>query len=143
MTTIAWDGITLAADSQLNGDFVCRGGVKKVHRVGGDIVACSGAMEHIMAFIAWYDPRSGVDDFPSEIKDFTAFVFQSDTGRVMEYGGTPYPWQLFDAPHATGSGSPYAMGAMLNGANAKQAVKIASQLDDATGGRIYSCNPFG
>lgn len=134
MSTIAWDGRIgmLAADRQLTlGNSPLP--VTKLFRLdsslGCMLVACCGEYEDAMLFIDWM-----ADGKPGTIAlqdNFSALVV--DKGRCWRYGQQLQGY-LIDAPFwAAGSGADYAVGAMAMGANAREAVEIASQYDVFTG----------
>lgn len=66
---------------------------------------------------------------------FEALVIDTLTGKCYMYENRLYPYEV-KAPFAIGSGFKYAMGAMLAGATAAQAVEIAARLDKNTGGEV-------
>lgn len=128
MTTIAWDGKMLAADSQMTGSYIDRGAVKKIHKKNGALIAGAGAYAEILLFVnAWPDKPEGLSD------QFEALVIQDNTAAWWDNKHQPVPQ---GTPAAIGSGNQFAMGAMLNGATAKQAVQIAIELDPDTGGKV-------
>jgi len=129
MTTIAWDGKTLAADSQMTSDYIETVSLNKIlinkdHTIGG-VGSCS-------------DIKRFSQDISMQIgKECEALVISNKTGKCQYHcdSGSPLDMNFITA---IGSGAKFAMGAMLAGADAKQAVKIASKLDPYTGGRIRS-----
>lgn len=67
------------------------------------------------------------------------FVHKNKAGRFDIYylDSLLYPYHCIREAHALGSGSDYAIGAMLAGASAVEAVKIAAKIDHYTDGPIY------
>ena len=132
MTTIAWDGETLAADSQLTGgDFVYQQNDKKIFNVNGHLVAMAGDDGQCWQFLDWY--RNPDQDYPDKLDDMGALAI---TKRgAFEYGSCKIPTKI-KPPFAIGTGSAFAMGAMLHGASAAEAVDIACKLDK------YSSKPI-
>ena len=128
MTTVAFDGITLAADSQTNGSYVEYH--NKIARIGNVVVACAGTVSEIAQFQRWCKDRT--KDKPI-LTDFSCLEIRS--GKVYYYDENLEPLTP-SIPVAIGSGSDFAMGAMLAGATAKEAVKIACKLDSNSGGKI-------
>lgn len=136
MTTIAWDGKTLAVDSQAGGDYIHQGPVQKLF-LGGPkdpclAVAVSGDMLDAPLYVEWIQ---GKREKKPEGADFSAlavdrcgqcYVICSEHESKLKAG----------LPEAAGSGANFAMGAMLAGADAETAVAIASTLDVSTGGEI-------
>ena len=128
MTTVAFDGTTLAADSQINGSYVEYG--NKIEKVGNITIACAGTVSEIALFKRWCRDRT--KDKPT-LTDFSCLEIRS--GKVYYYDENLEPLTP-SIPVAIGSGSDFAMGAMLAGATAKEAVKIACKLDSNSGGKI-------
>lgn len=130
MTTIAWDGKTLAADKQAT--FSDRAhSVTKIHRGKGRLYGFSGTCELKNAWINWHQRGADPDKCP-KIPDglsVTLIVITQD-GAITLYCDSGNG-STFDKgqPFAIGSGQDYAMAAMVSGANARQAVLLASELD--------------
>lgn len=134
MTTVAWDGETLAADTQMtSGTMKSRG--KKLHRVGrykyaafcGDVSDCQRVMDWLKD--GGVKP-SFKDDAEIEVlllDKRKAACYHLDQSLVMVEQ---------EAPFAIGSGAMAAMGAMMMGADAKKAVEIAAKVDSCTGGDV-------
>ena len=97
MTTIAWDGETVAADSQITGDFIYTVDDKKIFRVNGAIVGASGDSEQCLKFIEWYKDTS--KEYPKKMNDLSAMVVTSI--GAFEYGESDVP-TLLAAPIVTG-----------------------------------------
>lgn len=138
MTTIAWDGETLAADSQST-----QGGhkwfkEKKIFRYGDKLVAYAGREDYGTAFLQWVKAGMEPGEFPEIPNNPEGFdligIVVSDRG-VLEFcdNGSAAPRK---APFAWGSGSHFAIGAMEAGADARQAVKVACRRDLNTGGAV-------
>jgi hypothetical protein len=147
MTTIAWDGKVVAADSRLTGPWYDdrRGlGIKLVKIGGGgpnaNCIACfSGRGALAIKLARLLAEGTAVRDLPIVKEDeCDLFVFRPN-GEHLEVsrGGDPYPLKGY-APAALGSGQAFAMGAMLAGASAIEAVAIAIRLDEGSGGNIVA-----
>lgn len=145
MTTIAFDGKTMACDTQVTGNYVYNTDTKiyenefAVIGVAGD--AGVGAM--LIRDNGVLNPKSY--DF-----DFEALVFVKDTEKV--YTVAFYKsWDcalssvipVADAYAAVGSGAPYALAAMYLGHTATSSVTVASQFDTNTGGKIITKQLLG
>lgn len=138
MTTIAWNGRYVAADTkqgtlQQN----CAVPFEKI-RVCGDVVyAFSGYMAWFDAWIEWHkagaDPsNTPVCKYPSS--ESTLIVFKD--GKCFSYSyEMPYPEENH-APDAWGSGAQYALGAMAADVAIRRAVDIATKLDPGSGGPV-------
>lgn len=132
MTTIAWDGTTLAADKQITW-----GGTPivttKLHRARSTeghrvIFGCAGKSFEIQAFVDWL---KGFRNMPvlTEID----FLCVDASGQVWCANQALQWLPVHSKQWAIGSGADYALGAMAAGVNAVQAIKIASRLDVDTG----------
>lgn len=128
MTVVAWDGKMLAADRQGNWGgtkiAVCK--IRRVVTVEGPtaLVGCAGYVAYLERFIDWLEGRIEAFEIPKDC-DFSALVVYED-GNVELYDTTLIPIKTPSVPVAIGSGRGEALGAMLMGASAKLAVKIAS-----------------
>lgn len=139
MTTIVWDGKTLAADRQMGGTANTPRTGNKIVRTWRDgevfLLAFVGCAAHSIAVQEWWEhgmpsskfPRPPVEDDPC-----TMFTI-AKSGRVKCYMNYPWPVVLLDEHLVAGSGADLARGALAAGANARQAVEIASLYDQATG----------
>ncbi len=138
MTTIAWDGETLAGDSMVTSHKIEGKTFKKIKRVNGYLLAGAGPYSTILQFFKDVkqlnlEPAINVTPFEEGVKlivvkDNKLFVIDSNNGSLIPITGT----------YAFGSGGDFAKGAMDAGASAREAVKIAKNNDPLTGGRIYS-----
>lgn len=145
MTTIAWDGKTLATDGRAtNNDVVESDHTKKLYKIKGGIhgyVSCAicGNYVDALKIIKWI--KSGMtDDFPEIDKETSASVLCIKKDNTLEIyrsanKGFPLPHKGL---YTDGSGWELAMGAMEAGATAVEAVKIACRRDVHSGGKIQS-----
>ena len=133
MSTIAWDGRIgmLAADRQLTLGNSPLPVTKlfKVHTADGVVlVGCCGAYEEALLFVDWLTSPAEKVELSD---DFYALVVKQ--GRCYRYERHLKEY-LINAPFwAAGSGADYAIGAMAMGANAREAVEIASTYDVFSG----------
>jgi hypothetical protein len=151
MTTIAWDGSTLAADSQsTSGDVICSLKEKKIYQpsesgtwtVNGETVwaiGCSGdcgAEEELQAIM-----ETGLNYATQFLPTFSftalaivgkerAFIISKDKGEDR----ASISLQL--DPYAIGSGSMIARAAMRCGKSAIEAVHVAIEMDVYSGGMV-------
>lgn len=140
MTTVAWDGTELAGDRKaVFGGTPMRIEQPKVARVrapGGRIalVGFSGAMSVVLAYRHFMagGPRP---DYGDQSQDTALNILLiDDTCRVWFRTSKRDIWEWFNVEQwAIGSGCDYALGAMAAGATAREAVRIASKLDNGTG----------
>ena len=145
MTTIAWDGKTLA------GDRLCTDGSMKHDRskimryqnidMGIFLIAYAGRVDVGDEMVQWY--AGGVwlvEKYPQAQRDESTsvtFIVVERCGDIVEYGITPYPIRHSKPPfYAIGSGREYAMAAMHCGKTAAEAVEIAAVYDLYTGGGV-------
>lgn len=150
MTTIAFDGKTIAGDSRITyndneiaGDYdtkvwrISSGGI-----ISGRIFGFAGARSMRDAVHSWIKNGCKKEDHPKE-GDWSALVFKGsedyhNDGYCLHYtNATPYG-ALVQAPFAIGSGDKYAVAAMHCGKTAAEAVSIAAKLDPFTGGEVIS-----
>lgn len=134
MTTIAWDGRTLAADTRSSwGGTPTDGAVRKifeaVHPQGRLLVGCSGISEECNAVWLWMTGQRKDEPIVTDLR-----IMAVDESGFVFVGSKPGYWaEVGRRPWALGSGTDYALGAMAAGADARNAVRIASTLDVGTG----------
>lgn len=141
MTTIAWDGNTLAADSQ--GTFgATKSTTKKIFQISDVICAFTGDMECGLRFLNWVQQGMDMENFPEfkrsaeeESNLFHGIVVQEGRAYQFSEAGVGIP---IDAPHAWGSGASFAFSALDMGKGAVEAVKAAARRDVYTGGKVVS-----
>ncbi len=144
MTTIAFDGRTMAADTQQSGDFIDQFRAPKI--VGSKdrriLTAGAGRVSSIERLRAWFFAGADLALLPQleEKDDSTLLIVQG--GKVFELDREGFLIEV-GAPYAIGTGAKFAMGAMLAGADARQAVRIAIKLDPDSGGRIAALKVKG
>lgn len=131
MTTCAWDGQTMAADTRgtAGGMPLCT--TKAFRLKDGRLYAASGDAQDAAQVRNWLD--SGGDK--PDVKDFTAMVIGAD-GSIWRYENKLVPFQILAKFHAIGSGRDYAMAAMHFGKTAREAVEFAALYDIWTGAPI-------
>lgn len=136
MTTIAFDGETLASDRKM-GD---RYNVQKIFKVPQGYAAGCGDYDYIVEIVEWLangSDRENLPDLPDKNDDGDAMaevIVVTPQGKVSWLS---WPFlrsvQLSERKVAYGSGGDIALGAMAAGATAKQAVAIACRYDPNTG----------
>jgi hypothetical protein len=153
MTTIAWDGKTIACDTLAVNGHITQVPVAKLRES-----ACGRWVYGITGFSAWFDAwiewhASFVATTANRMTSMDAancapkwtggdrdqgnfIAVDLKDGRVWQFGcDLPYPQECF-APTAWGSGENYAMGAMKAGADARRAVGVAIECDICSGGSV-------
>ncbi len=133
MTTIAWDGVSIAADRLAVGQDGIKRPTRKLYDVGGYIFAGAGNQDEVVILSEWLaegalsSARPTLDGEPGGL----AIDYR---GRAWIISGKHPVLQLLETPFwAVGSGREYAIVAMHLGRNAQQAVEIAATYDLWTG----------
>ena len=134
MTTVAWDGTWLAADSQEQDHCIEPYSSQKLFRVKNTLVGLAGDRAESLRFLKWIERGEIEDEGPKALHGFYALVIRP-SGRAFEYTKSLMPLACAKRT-AIGSGRGPALGALLAGATAVEAVRIARRLDPYTGGRI-------
>lgn len=130
MSTVAWDGRSLAADRQCCGGFKAR--TTKVWRLpDGSLFGGAGIIEQILAVRAWLEEGG---DKPERLDDFSGILIES--GRAYRLEEKLIRDRIVERCHAVGSGAPFAITAMALGKTAREAVLIAARFDPRTGGGV-------
>ena len=147
MTTIAWDGEIMAADSMTTTTSgMAALNVGKLKR-GRDFVA--GAAVYTAQIELWWRGVSGLRlaeileaGYPEYVEDKNdpeimlcsqdGRLFMHSQGAFLEFQGTISGRKCW----AIGSGGRVAIGAMLAGTGAEMAVHLAAEVDAYTGGPI-------
>lgn len=137
MTTIAWDGKTLAADRRVTCGGVTDAKVHKiVRREDGALAGSAGNTSLGAAFKRWFLSGEPGERPPLSREQETAngvIIRPSGLIEIHDVCG----WYEAEAPHyALGSGWEIALGAMAAGASAEEAVRIAAKLDGNTGDEV-------
>ena len=123
MTTVCYDGATIAADRFWG---TCYG--DKLVRVGNLAIGFAGSSKMFNRVIDYF--TSGGD--PPALEDANeVLVVDLTTGKSTLYHWDMDPLEV-DAPIAIGSGQEYAMGYMLLSLNAEGAVRAAALYDAGT-----------
>lgn len=135
MTTIAFDGKLLAADTQITGnDCFVAGYGNKIHKLSdGSYIAFAGSMNAMPAIIDYFETGKEPEnkDVQFECLHIDSTGIAHDYYNNMQKGFAVIPW-------VGGSGAQIALSALHCGKNAYQAVELACKLDIRTGGDIQS-----
>lgn len=145
MTTIAYDGYDLAADSQITSGTEKVTGVQKIFEINYEgkkcWVAFSGTTKLFKDVMLW--TKRGCPKPEPKLNGEVDGILIDCENRVMilvDDGEGNVSWDEWSYPVAIGSGGQIALGAMLAGKSAKQAVIIASKVDTLTGGPVSVVN---
>lgn len=145
MTTIAFDGKTMACDTRVAGDHIYNIDTK-IYENEFVVIGVAGNAEAGILLVK--DDSILVPkhyDF-----DFEALVFVKDTEKVYKVAFYK-SWDcalssvipIADGFAAVGSGAPYALAAMECGYSAHGGVAVASKFDTNTGGKIITKQLLG
>lgn len=140
MTTVVWDGKTLAADSQSTTGTVRGTAAKIAKNADGFLIAGAGSHAVVSQWIAWVMAGLPPDNQPASVDDSTLIIIDP-RGRARLFADVPVAQPVPRKKWAIGSGSDIALGAMAMGADARQAVKVACKLDVYSGGKIVVLTP--
>jgi len=138
MTTIAWDGKTLAGDRRANAGGLPYS-VTKVFRLSdGRLFAGSGTADCIEAVRDWLEGNEKQRPSFTKDEDFAILVISKENGKLVcdRYELKCFPMRIEEKFHAVGSGRDYAIAAMDFGKSAREAVEFASKYDIYTGNGI-------
>lgn len=136
MTTIATDGMTMAADGRVTeGSEITQSGYTKIHRLSdGRIVGFTGNAFNDGVFLKWLaDGEKG--DLPAGLDNEFCCIVLTPGGEVSTYDEHGRKF-IEQPPYAVGSGRKWARAAMELGKTPKQAVEFACRFDCYSGGEI-------
>ena len=133
MTTIAYDGRTLAGDKlAVQHDVVSK--VTKIHHIPDGMVGFSGQTDRIGVMLEWFRNGRVAADWPEQLNSGDAeALFVALDGSVLVYSSSPYPIVEDQKFYAIGSGVKFALAAMHLGKSAKTAVAVACALSNTSG----------
>lgn len=136
MSTIAWDGETLAADRKVVVGTINDCETRKIAAgPDGAIAGGSGNLFSVAAFLRWVEAgRQGARPSLSE-RDLCLVINSDGALDLHDEKG----WARVEARfYAMGSGAEFALSAMNAGASAEDAVRAAARFDAYTGSKIDS-----
>jgi hypothetical protein len=132
VTTIAWDGKTLAADSMSVAGMGLKRVVPKIFRLAnGWLFGGSGEYQEVLLVRDWLnggEKPGKLDDFGGLLVKGPKEVFRIESKCVL--------MPIEDAFHACGSGRDFALAAMHLGRSAREAVEVALVFDAYSGGTV-------
>ena len=133
MTTIAWDGVCLAAD-RLSTYGNTKVFAHKIHRLGEFYGAGAGTVHEIFEVQEWIRGGCDPEQRPTLEEGCAVLLVHVKSGRAYcAVGRRPYLARVHAKHTAIGSGSEFAMAAMDFGKSAVEAIRYASKRDVNTG----------
>jgi len=141
MTTIAWDGKTLAADSRstLNNEIMQVSSPKIFHIPGVGVVSGAGGVDDIELFMDWIAAGQDPENKPTLSREadnaFQGIFWDENSGELYTYFGTLVACPELP-PRTWGTGGPFASVALSLGQTAREAVKTACKFDIYSGGKV-------
>ena len=144
MTTIAIDALgNIAADGRVTcGNEIIREDAEKIRQAHGRIYGVTGCGSLTDELIKWHNKGADPANPPIYKGDrgWGLLVVQTD-GLFFYTNDVPHAMSdEYKYPIAFGSGQNWALGAMMAGKSAREAVEIACKLDTGSGGKITSMN---
>lgn len=139
MTTIAYKDGILACDSQVTENHMALHRINKIQKIApkqyiafcGNPIAALKFIDHI---------KGGKDISSGQLPEETYLIY-ANNGKLFYIDEGLFPDEIsLYKPYANGSGCQIAMGAMMAGASALEAVRIACKLDPHSSAPIYSVN---
>lgn len=143
MTTVAWDGQTLAADVQLSVDGTPAETRKMWPASGGGFYAGAGDLENILLAVEWLNApnRAAIPKPVIDRANSIALLHVYAHGSELicnEYGVALIPIRIHSPFYAIGSGRASALAAMHCKRDAVSAVQIAAKFDIWTSSKCTS-----
>ena len=137
MTVVAFDGLTLAADTMAENAGM-RARVSKIRRVGGALLSFTGVLDYGLMMCNWYEAGADVEKWPKfqETDEYWTRLIVVDHEGLKVYERQPAAQRFAEPYMAFGSGRDFAMGAMAMGATAVQAVECAIKHCVSVGGPV-------
>lgn len=143
MTTIAFTNKELAFDSLITqGTDRVGFGIKGKRLKTGELIAFAGDVAQGQLFVQWAEGGYLPDENKKKLealKEPSYVVIVVTPGKkpvISVYDDGLLPCKYTSKYYAWGSGAPFALGAMVYGASAKEAVQVAKACDTCTGGNI-------
>ena len=138
MTTVCWDGETLAADKRATIGGLYRT-TTKIYRVGSSLAGFTGSGVQCREMLAW--ARGGFrkakfPDIQRDVESSITLLVIRQNGVIQAYEHTPHAITYEDKQFAIGSGRDYALAAMRLGKSAEEAVLLAAEFDPGTGNGV-------
>lgn len=135
MTTIAYDGRTMAGDKAAWSGSLCYP-VRKVYKTrtkkqGQILVGFAGSGGFAHAVLVWLKGGAHPGKYPEDGKDVTIALIVRANGTIWKLDNNLRYTRVYGRRHALGAGQDMATGAMAAGATAAQAVRIVMRNSDS------------
>lgn len=135
MTTVAWDGASLASDSRAASGTRSHS-TRKIERLpDGTLFGFAGYLSAYPKVRNWAAGGCVPEDRP-KIRPGSEFILVKPDKTILVYEDCKDPIEVTDKIAAIGSGAEYALGALACGASAHRAVEVAALFDPATAGPV-------
>ncbi len=134
MTTIAWDGQTLAADRMISYGDSCYE-ITKIQKFEDYFIGTTGTTIFGLQMVEWFKQGAIKEKFPSTIGEsvYNQMIVIDKSKTIFLYECGYIPVKIESKQIAIGSGSSYALAAMKTGMSAIEAVRLAIELDIYSG----------
>lgn len=134
MTTIAWDGSTLAADRRISSGTVTYSTTKIRRTEDGRLIGATGDFGVCTAMLDWLEKGGSRPSCQDGERWVSALEIMPDLTCWMH--NRDGRWRVEDPFVAVGSGRDYAMAVMALGRTSREAVEIAARFDPGTGNGV-------
>jgi 20S proteasome alpha/beta subunit len=134
MTTIAWDGVTLAADRRISSGTITYSTTKIRRTADGRLIGATGDYGVCSAMLDWLEHGGTRPQCQDSERWISALEIRPDGSCWMHNRDSR--WCVEDSFVAIGSGRDYAMAVMALGHSARMAVEIASRFDPGSGNGV-------
>lgn len=134
MTTVAANLECMAADTRRIGDVISS--IRKIRRYGNRIFGCAGDMACVTVFWAWAD-AGFPDRRKPEVPEGAFDALELNQDGLWSWDRSLTRYRMEDSYEAIGSGAMSAKTAMYLSRAPEEAVRIASEHDECTGGRVH------
>lgn len=131
MTTIAWDGTTLAADRRISSGTVTYSTTKIRRTQDGRLIGATGDYGVCTAMLDWLEKGGARPNCQDSERWISALEIMPDGTCWMHNRDSR--WRVEDGFVAIGSGRDYAMAVMSLSHPATVAVEVAARFDPGTG----------
>jgi hypothetical protein len=103
---------------------------KDLFGINKGYIGFAGEVGKWSTVVSWLSSMEGK---PPKVGELMAFILLTDTKEIWHANDLTEWMKVKDPYFAIGSGAPYALGALANGANTLDACKIAAKFDPSSG----------